>query len=552
MANTLIQLKHSLVTDIPPSLNTAEPAYSFTSNTLFIGGADGAVINVGGQYYTSQIDNATDNSTGNTLVLRDADGSASFNVITANTISATIDGNSNTATQLETVRFFNFTGDVDSVAVSFDGTANADFTLELTNTGVSSGTYGGATQIPVIVVDEDGRITSASNTSISTDLNVAADTGSNVISLGTDTLTFVGGDGITTSIGPTDNVSFAVDNTVIRTTGGQTIEGTFSVANGDVTILNGNLFVGGETISFDIENYRVNDPLILLANNNPGNVIDIGFIGHYEDGSANTKHTGLVRHVSSNTFYLFEGYEPHIQETNLLDINDPTLVISDLVANLKEGTVSNLSTAIVVGDGGTGQNTFTTGAIVIGNGTGNLLELSNTSSSGTYGNSGFVPVVTVDNYGRVSGVTVEEIKVTIEDLSGILPVVNGGLGANTFTTGEQVVYNGTNFVSLANVSTTGSATLSTSNTITSVTTDGYGRLTAFAATPIAIDTSQVTSGILGVARGGTGANTFTTNGVLLGQGTSAISTASSSTEGHILTINASGVPEFQMLSGGTF
>ena len=552
MANTLIQLKHSLVTDIPPSLNTAEPAYSFTSNTLFIGGADGAVINVGGQYYTSQIDNATDNSTGNTLVLRDADGSASFNVITANTISATIDGNSNTATQLETARFFNFTGDVDSVAVSFDGTANADFTLELTNTGVSSGTYGGATQIPVIVVDEDGRITSASNTSISTDLNVAADTGSNVISLGTDTLTFVGGDGITTSIGPTDNVSFAVDNTVIRTTGGQTIEGTFSVANGDVTILNGNLFVGGETISFDIENYRVNDPLILLANNNPGNVIDIGFIGHYEDGSANTKHTGLVRHVSSNTFYLFEGYEPHIQETNLLDINDPTLVISDLVANLKEGTVSNLSTAIVVGDGGTGQNTFTTGAIVIGNGTGNLLELSNTSSSGTYGNSGFVPVVTVDNYGRVSGVTVEEIKVTIEDLSGILPVVNGGLGANTFTTGEQVVYNGTNFVSLANVSTTGSATLSTSNTITSVTTDGYGRLTAFAATPIAIDTSQVTSGILGVARGGTGANTFTTNGVLLGQGTSAISTASSSTEGHILTINASGVPEFQMLSGGTF
>ena len=552
MANTLIQLKSSVVTDIPPSLNLAEPAYSFTSNTLFIGGTDGAVINVGGQYYTSQIDNATDNSTGNTLVLRDADGSASFNVITATTISATIDGNSNTATQLETARFFNFTGDVDSVAVSFDGTANADFTLELTNTGVSSGTYGGATQIPVIVVDEDGRITSASNTSISTDLNVAADTGSNVISLGTDTLTFVGGDGITTSIGPTDNVSFAVDNTVIRTTGGQTIEGTFSVANGDVTILNGNLFVGGETISFDIDNYRVNDPLILLANNNPGNVIDIGFIGHYEDGSANTKHTGLVRHVSSNTFYLFEGYEPHIQETNLLDINDPTLVISDLVANLKEGTVSNLSTAIVVGDGGTGQNTFTTGAIVIGNGTGNLLELSNTSSSGTYGNSGFVPVVTVDNYGRVSGVTVEEIKVTMEDLSGILPVVNGGLGANTFTTGEQVVYNGTNFVSLANVSTTGSATLSTSNTITSVTTDGYGRLTAFAATPIAIDTSQVTSGILGVARGGTGANTFTTNGVLLGQGTSAISTASSSTEGHILTINASGVPEFQMLSGGTF
>lgn len=552
MANTLIQLKHSLVTNIPPTLNTAEPAYSFTSNTLFIGGSEGAVINIGGQFYTSQIDNATDNSTGNTLVLRDANGSASFNVITANTINATIDGVASEATKLETARFFNFTGDVDAVSSSFDGTANADFTLELTNTGVDSGTYGGATQIPVIVVDEDGRITSASNTSISTDLNVAADTGSNVISLGTDTLTFVGADGITTSIGPTDNVSFAVDNTVIRTTGNQNITGDFTIT--------GNLnVIGGNAVSFNVSSLVIEDSLIQLAANNEfSDAIDIGFYGHYSDDAGATKrHTGLFRDTTSadKRFILFTNLVDADLDTSVattVNVADPSFAVANLQANIIDGTVSNLSTAIVVGDGGTGRNTFTTGAIVIGNGTGNLLELSNTSSSGTYGNSGFVPVVTVDNYGRVSGVTVEEIKVTVEDLTGILPVVNGGLGANTFTTGEQVVYNGTNFVSLANVSTTGSATLSTSNTITSVTTDGYGRLTAFAATPIAIDTAQITTGILGVARGGTGANTFTTNGVLLGQGTSAITTASSSTEGHILTINSSGVPQFEMLAGGTF
>jgi hypothetical protein len=57
---------------------------------------------------------------------------------------------------------------------------------------------------------------------------------------------------------------------------------------------------------------------------------------------------------------------------------------------------------------------------------------------------------------------------------------------------------------------------------------------------------------LSVARGGTGAGTHTLNGVLLGQGTSALTTASSSTEGHVLTINGSGVPTFQHLSGGTF
>jgi hypothetical protein len=79
-----------------------------------------------------------------------------------------------------------------------------------------------------------------------------------------------------------------------------------------------------------------------------------------------------------------------------------------------------------------------------------------------------------------------------------------------------------------------------------------GRIVSANTTTIAIDTSAITSGTLGVTRGGTGAATFTNNGVVLGQGTSALTTASSSTEGHVLTINNSGVPTFSHLSGGTF
>lgn len=41
-----------------------------------------------------------------------------------------------------------------------------DSTL-LANTGVTAGTYGSSTQVPVIVIDDKGRITSASNTNIS-------------------------------------------------------------------------------------------------------------------------------------------------------------------------------------------------------------------------------------------------------------------------------------------------------------------------------------------------------------------------------------------------
>jgi hypothetical protein len=471
MANTLIQLKHSTVTNVPPSLNIAEPAYSYTSNTLFIGTSDGlSTINIGGQFYTSQIDDATNLDLGGTIVRRDSDGSASFNVITANTITAEIDGNANTATQLETPRFFNFTGDVDNVSVSFNGTANADFTLELTNTGVTAGTYGGQTKIPTFVVDEDGRITSAANVNVATTLSLASDGSTTAnVDLLSETLVIAGGDGVTTTANDiTNTITIDVDNTVIRTTGNQTITGDLGIT--------GNLLVTGNVVTVGAEDLVINDPIIVLANNNTTNLIDIGYVGKYSD-NGDQKELGLIHHAATDKFYLFTGYEGAVESTNILNIADPSIVTATIVANIEGGTVSNLTSAISVVDGGTGANTFSAGSIVIGNGTGALQVLANTTSAGVYANASHVPVITVDNYGRVSAVT---------------------------------------------------------------------------NTSISLNTSQITSGILGVARGGTGANTFTNNGVLLGQGTSAVTTVQSSTEGHVLTINSSGVPTFTMLSGGTF
>ena len=56
MANTLIQIKRSLVTDLPDRLDIAEPAYSYSSNTLYIGSPDsnGSIV-VGGYKYIIQL-----------------------------------------------------------------------------------------------------------------------------------------------------------------------------------------------------------------------------------------------------------------------------------------------------------------------------------------------------------------------------------------------------------------------------------------------------------------------------------------------------------------
>ena len=74
-------------------------------------------------------------------------------------------------------------------------------TFNLSNTGVSAATYGSSTAIPVIAVNAQGQITSASTASVSSDLTIVDDSStSETITLGSETLKFDGGDGIATAI----------------------------------------------------------------------------------------------------------------------------------------------------------------------------------------------------------------------------------------------------------------------------------------------------------------------------------------------------------------
>ena len=549
MANTVIQLKYSTVTSTPTTLNVAEPAYSFTSDKLFIGNNTGTVLTIGGKFYVDQIEAATAAATVNTLVERDAQANAAFNGVTANFFTGALVGNASTATTWQTARLIGVSGDATG-QVSVNGSANANVPLTLNNTGVTAGTYGGATQIPTFAVDAKGRVTSAANVAIATTLNIAGDTGTDAISLLTDTVTFVGRDGLTSNVIASNNaVIFDVDNTVIRTTGNQGIAGDLSIT--------GNLNVTGTQVIVNTTTVQTNDSLIKLANNNiSGDVLDIGFYGSSNTGSAVAYH-GLIRGGSggganAGKFYLFKNLATD-PTTNVINYGAATR--ADLVANLTGGTVSGLTAAVVVADGGTGATTFTNGNIVIGQGTGALTTLANTTyvQTGTLAASATLTGITVDAYGRFTGSTAANIAIgTTQITSGTLPIARGGTNQTTFTTGQRILFDGTSLASQANVTTTATGTLTAANTITSLTTNAYGDITAYTTSAIAIGASQITSGTLGVARGGTGATTFTNNGVLLGQGTSAVTTASSSTEGHVLTINNSGVPTFSMLSGGTF
>jgi hypothetical protein len=530
MANTSILIKRSTTVGKPVSLQAGELAYSYLSNTIFIGTPDGnGVVNVGGQYYTSQLDSATSTNTGGTLVKRDVNGNAAFGTITASLIIAQIEGNSNSATQFQTDRYIDVSGgDITASAQLFNGTANATLSASLNSVaGLSAGTYGGTTEIPVVTVAANGRVMAIANTSISTTLPIAGDTGTDNINLLTDTLSFVGGQGITSAV-TANTVTFDVDTTVVRANTPSLIQ----TIDGDITI-SGNLNVLGTQTTITTATLEISDPLLYLAGNNyTSDAVDIGFVGNYNNGSANL-HAGLIRHAGDKDFYIFDGYnvEP---DTNVIDITQNGFNVANLHANLisawsnvttlQVGTLNVAGTATIktltltddltVSNGGTGASSFTAGAILVGDGSNSLKTLANTTfnKTGSEGGNKTITSITVDAYGRLTDATFDYI--------GSLAVNQGGTGQTSFSAGQVVIGDGTSGLKqLANV-TAISASVGSSNTVNSFTTDVWGRVTGF--------TEQAISG-LSVAQGGTGASSFTSGALLVGNGNGAIGTLANTT-----------------------
>ena len=81
--------------------------------------------------------------------------------------------------------------------------------------------------------------------------------------------------------------------------------------------------------------------------------------------------------------------------------------------------------------------------------------------------------------------------------------------------------------------------------------NSYTQTVGAAANTNAANASYINTGTLAVNYGGTGVGTFTTNGVLYGNGTGALQVTSAGSDGQVL-VSQGGVPQFRMLDGGVF
>lgn len=174
----------------------------------------------------------------------------------------------------------------------------------LATSGVSSGTYGGSTSIPQIVVDSYGRITSASNVSASSINSFNYHTGNANFEIVTSTGSLTAGIG--QHLGTTANPTF--NNLVVS----------------------GNLTVQGTTTTISANNLSVEDNLIYLNDGSSNTNVDLGFAGNYNDGTY--RHAGLFRDATDGIFKFFDRYTLEPDASANIDVSHASFGFASLKA----------------------------------------------------------------------------------------------------------------------------------------------------------------------------------------------------------------------------
>lgn len=266
---------------------------------------------------------------------------------------------------------------------------NSTGAFSLTDTGVTANTYGSSSQVPVITVNANGQITSATTAAVAGVSSTSFNTSTGVLTINTSDGSSYTND---LGIGTADSPSFTgltVTNTITGTvsslsnhdtddlaqgstnlyysdslvdshlsggTGVTYSSGTISIGQDVGTssnvefnniIVQGNLTVNGTTTTVNATELAIADNMIYLNDGSTTTNPDLGWAGNYNDGSY--AHAGIFRDATDGVFKFYDGYTP--EPGQAIDIAHASFNLADVQAgsftgNLTgnvTGTVSSLS-----------------------------------------------------------------------------------------------------------------------------------------------------------------------------------------------------------------
>ena len=205
--STVIKIKSASTANEPAAdvLAQAEQAYSYQSDKLFIGKSDGTEIQpivIGGKHFTDMLDHTAGTTTASSALI--VDSGSKLDELTIGTDAANLKYH-------------------DAAIAAQSTEANLSITLTPKGTGVVNVPSGYKDRAGL---GDDSLVTKEyvdnATGDLSASLTISDGTTTDVITVGTDTLTFTGGTGIDSTV--SDNqVTLAIDSTVATLTGTQTL-----------------------------------------------------------------------------------------------------------------------------------------------------------------------------------------------------------------------------------------------------------------------------------------------------------------------------------------
>lgn len=226
-------------------------------------------------------------------------------------------------------------------------------TLDLDSTAVTAGSYGSSTEIPTFTVDAQGRLTAASSTTISTDLDIASDSGTGTISLLTETLTVSGGEGIDTSVSG-NTITVSAEDASDTNKGVASFNSTdFSISSGHVSLAKDPVI----TLSGDVNGSATMtnlDSVTITTTIQPNSVaLGTDTTGNYVATITGTANEITVSGSGSETAAVTIGLPDDVEITNNLTVGG-NLTVNGTVTTLNTETVAIEDNIIVLNGNVTG------------------------------------------------------------------------------------------------------------------------------------------------------------------------------------------------------
>ena len=140
------------------------------------------------------------------------------------------------------------------------------------------------------------------------------------------------------------NAAYNTANTKFSANGG-TISGSVTITT-DLSVT-GNVYLSGNVTTLNSNNISISDPLIYLAENNPANLQDIGFVGNFT--TDHYQHTGLVRDATDGIWKLFSNVSA--EPTTTIDFTEAvydTIRVGSVTASNASFTVATGSSPFTV------------------------------------------------------------------------------------------------------------------------------------------------------------------------------------------------------------